>query len=107
MDPVTTAILAGIAANETNVGEQAIGDTYKALRKLLKNKFGKKSEVVKAIKRVEYKPKSKGRKLLLQEEIANVKADKDSEILKLAQTLLEQIEKQPGGSQFIQKATGS
>jgi hypothetical protein len=107
MDPVTTAIIAAIAAGITKVGEQAISDSYDALKKLLKEKFGKKSQVVKAVKQLEEKPVSDGRKTMLQEEIVDAKADKDKEILKAAQELLDLLKSQPGGGQFIQKATGN
>ncbi len=107
MDPVTTAIVAGIAAGATKVGAQVIVDTYNALKKILQDKYGKKSEVVRTIKRLEEKPESKGRKQMVQEEIADVKADKDSDILNLAEELLEHLKSQPDGGLFIQQATGN
>lgn len=107
MDPVTTAIIAAIAAGITKVGEKAIVDTYNALKKLIKDKYGKKSSVVKAVEQLEEKPKSEGRKTMLQEEIVEAKADKDEDILKAAQELLDLLKSQPGGGQFIQQATGS
>lgn len=111
MDPVTTAIVAsvtaGFASGLAKAGEKAITDTYEALKKLLAKKFGKTSEVVKAIKRLEEKPESEGRKQMLQEEVVEAKVEQDPEILKMAQALLKLIEAQPGGGQFIQQATGS
>jgi len=107
MDPVTTAIVAAIAAGVSKVGEKTVIDSYKALKALLKEKIGKNSEVVKAIGNLESKPESEGRKATLQEEISNAKADKDAEILKTAQEILKLLESEPGGGEFIQQATGS
>ena len=107
MDPVTAAIVAAIAAGVSKVGEQAIADSYEALKKLLTNKFGEKSEVVKAVDRLESKPESEGRKATLEEEITDAKVNEDEDILKAAQAILKLLESQPGGGQFIQKATGS
>lgn len=111
MDPVTTAIVAaitaGLVSGLTKAGEKAITDSYDALKKLLTEKFGKKSEIVKAVKHLEEKPESQGRKQMLQEEVMEAKADQDSVILKAAEALLKQIKAQPDGGQFIQQATGS
>ena len=106
MDPITTAIMAAIASGVSKVGEQAVVDTYAKLKDLLKKKFGAKSEVVKAVKGVEAKPDSSVRKEVLKEEVAAAKADKDPEILKVAQALLKTIKAKPGGDQFIQTAIG-
>ena len=106
MDPITTAIVAAIAAGVSKVGEQAVIDAYARLKELLKNKFGAKSEVVKAVKGLEDKPASTARKEVLKEEIAAVKADKDPEIFKVAQVLIKAIKAKPGGEQIIQTAIG-
>ena len=107
MDPITTAILAAIAAGASKVGEQAIVDAYAKLKELLKKKFGAKSEVVKAVKEAEAKPDSSARKEVLKEEVKGAKADKDPDLLKAAQTLLLVIKSKPGGVQIVQTATGN
>ncbi len=111
MDPISTAILAAIAAGAvagaTKVGEQAIVDAYTGLKELLKRKFGAKSEVVKAVKALEAKPDSAARKGVVNEEVAAAKADQDPELLQAAQALLDRIGAKPGGMQVIQQATGS
>jgi hypothetical protein len=110
MDPITTAILTAIAAGAlsaaTKVGEQVIVDAYTKLKDLLKTKFGVRSKVVKAVKDLEANPKSTARKEVVKEEIAAAKANKDAELLKLAQQLLKAIKAQPGGEQIIQTAIG-
>jgi hypothetical protein len=111
MDPVTTAILAALAAGAvsgiTEVGKNTFIDAYNALKSLLKKKFGNESEVVKSIEGLEAKPDSTARKELLKEEVEAAKADQDSEILQAAQILLDQIKAHPSGEQHIQTASGS
>lgn len=97
MDPITTAIVAALAA----LSKDAIKDSYNALKSALKKKFGSDSDVVDAVKGLEKKPDSKGRQATLQEEIENAKVNDDAKILQLAQDLLDKIKEQPGGQQII------
>jgi hypothetical protein len=106
MDPITTAIIAAIAAGVTKVGEQFVVDAYAKLKELLEKKFGGKSKVVKAVKDLEANPKSAARKEVVKEEVAAVKADKDNELLQVAQALIKSIKALPGGTQIIQTAIG-
>jgi len=110
MDPITTAIVAALAAGVLSgvkkVGERVIVDTYGKLKDLLKTKFGARSKVVKAVKELEANPKSAARKDVVKEEMAAAKADKDAELLKLAQQVMKAIKAQPGGEQIIQTAIG-
>jgi phage terminase small subunit len=107
MDPVTTAILAAIAAGVPKVIEQAAADAYDALKAVLRRKFGDQSDVIKATKDLESKPDSAGRQATLHEEVTAAKADQDPEVLAAARALLERIKAQPGGEQFVQTAIGS
>ncbi len=97
MDPITTAIVAAIAA----VGSSAIKDSYSALKALLKKKFGEKSDLVEAVNKLEAKPQSEARKATVQEEVEAVKASDDPEIVQLAQSLLEKLKEYPEGQQVI------
>ena len=110
MDPVTTAIVAAIAAGAvsgvTKVGEQIILDAYGKLKELLKTKFGARSKVVKAVKDLEVNPKSAARRGVVKEEVVAAKADKDTDLLKLAQQILKAINAKPGGEQIIQTVIG-
>jgi hypothetical protein len=110
MDPITTAILAAIAAGAvsgiTKVGEQVLIDAYGKLKEMLKNKFGPQSKVVNAVVELEANPKSEARKEVVQEEVAASKADQDDELLQAAQALIKSIKALPGGTQIIQTATG-
>ena len=97
MDPITTAIVAAIAA----VSSSAIKDSYSALKNLLKKKFGEKSDLVEAVNKLETKPQSEARKATVQEEVEAVKASDDPEIVQLTQSLLEKLKEHPEGQQVI------
>jgi disulfide oxidoreductase YuzD len=85
MDPVTTAIIAAIAAGAgagaNGVAAKSIVDGYQALKALIKRKFGESSEVVKAVDGLENKPDSAGRKQTVSEELTAVKAADDIDVL--------------------------
>ena len=109
MDPITTAIVAALAAGALkaagSVGEKAISDGYAALKAILVRKFGQQSEVVKAVEGVEARPASPGRGQTLQEEVTAAKLAQDNEILQAAQALQERVRSQPGGAQIIQNVS--
>jgi len=111
MDPVTTAILAALAAGAisgvTEMSKTAITDAYQKLKGLLVNKFGATSKVVTAVDELEEEHDSKGRQLTLQEQIAKVKADQDQELIQASQVLLRELRSQPGGEQRIQSIVGN
>lgn len=90
MDPITTAIMAALA----NLTKDAIKDSYNALKCACKKKFGEKSDLVEAVDKLEKKPDSEARKGMLQEEIEVANAHKDTEIIHLAEILLEKIKEQ-------------
>ena len=64
MEPVTTAILAAIAAGATagvaDTVKNAIGDAYAGLKELLRRKFGGQSRMLEAVDRLEADPESAG-----------------------------------------------
>ena len=111
MDPVTTAIIAAIAAGISTgvpkVLEETISDAYDGLKSLLKRKFGGSHGVVKAVDELEQEPESNARKMLVQEKIEQSGAARDEDVLKAAKELLEKLNATPGGSQIVQTATGS
>ena len=107
MDPVTNAIIAAITAGMARVSEQAVLDSYNALKELIKRKFGPDSEIAKAVENVEAKPESTGRKETLKEEVEAAKAHQDPEILEAAQIVLDKLKAQSIDAQIIQTATGN
>jgi hypothetical protein len=110
MDPITTAIVAAIAAGAvvgvTKVAGQVVVDAYAKLKELLGKKFGAKSNIVKAVKDLEANPKSAARKEVVKEEVAAVKADQDKDLIQAAQALIKTVKALPGGVQIIQTAIG-
>ncbi|MCP4402293.1 MAG: hypothetical protein GY801_33935 [bacterium] len=94
MDPITIAIIAGVAAGLTEVSESAVKDAYNSLKAIIKKKFGDKNAVNDAVVGVENNPDSKAREAVLTEEVAKTGADKDSDVLKAVETLTEALEQQ-------------
>lgn len=105
MDPITTTILAalvaGVTAGATDVGKKAIVDAYEGLKAVIKRKFGEQNKLNEAIASLESTPESEGRKLTLQEEIAEKQADQDEEILAAVKKLEEKLEAH--GDERVQK----
>ncbi len=97
MDTITTAIMAALA----NLTKDAVKDCYEGLKGKLKKKFGETSDLVEAVDKLEKKPDSEARKGMLQEEIEATNAHEDTEIIQLAQVLLDKIKEQSSGQQNI------
>jgi len=93
MEPATiivTALSLGAATGMKSVAEQAVKDGYQGLKKLLKAKY---PDV--GIDRLEKKPESKTQQAAVEEEIADLGADKDTEILQKAEVLLDTVKNLP------------
>ena len=103
MDVITTAIVTALAA----LTKDAINDSYNALKSALKEKFGSDSKIFKSVEELENQPDSKGRQIVLQEEIENAKANDDATITQLAEALLHQLQEQPKGQQIIQQTVSN
>jgi hypothetical protein len=102
LDPITTAILAGIAMGAKAVGEKALVDAYAALRTLIRRKYGANSELEKSIQSVEVNPASQARRHVLQEEVYRARAADDPELKAAARRLGTLIINRPNGSQVVQ-----
>jgi hypothetical protein len=98
MDPITTAIVTAVG---TGLVKDVITDSYNTLKAALKKKFGDKSDLVDAVEQLEKKPDSEARKATVQEEVETAKANDASDVVKLAQDLLDKIKEQPGGQEII------
>jgi hypothetical protein len=88
MDPITGAIVAALTA----LAEPAVKDAYAGLKAVIVRRFGRGAEVTKAVKTLEAKPDSPGRRAALAEEIAASGAAQDQELLRLAQLLAERAQ---------------
>ena len=106
MEPITTAIVAaiaaGVTAGATGVGQQGLVDGYEFLKNLISRKFGADSEVVAAIEGVEKRPESQSRQTVLQEEIESAKVHEDAEVVQAAEQLIAQLRESAGGKQLVQ-----
>jgi hypothetical protein len=112
VDPITftaivAALSAGVATGVGKVVESAVVDAYQGLKATLRRRFGDDSDVVEAVDKLEQKPDSEARKALLQEEVEAAGVDRDPEVRKAAQDLLDRVEAQPNGEQHVQYARGS
>jgi hypothetical protein len=111
IDPViaaiVTAVAASLASGASKIVERALGDAYRGLRALLSRKYGEDSGVVKSVERLEGKPGSSARREVLKEEVAEVQADQDREIIQAAQALLDKLPAQPSGEELIHNAVGN
>jgi hypothetical protein len=88
MDTITQAILAALTVASTPIAE----DLYKALKTALVHRWGKSSELAKSLRRVEKQPSSKDQQAQLEEELNKVNANKDPEIIVLAERLISEID---------------
>lgn len=101
MDPVTlivSALLGGLTAGLTDTATAATKDLYNALKSRLMKKAEKNEDAQDAIAKVEKQPDSKARQELLKEELGKLELDKDEELLKIAQSLLEALKAAGGNS---------
>jgi len=94
MDPITLAIITALS----NLSQTAIQDAYTAFKGALQKKYGIKSELLESVNKLEQKPDSKARQSVLQEEVANAKADQDPRLLQTANELLEKLKELPGAN---------
>ena len=110
MEPVTTAIIAALAAGAaggiTDVAKKAISDGYSGLKALISKKFGSNSEVSDALDKLQATPDSPKRQQTLAEELEATNASADPELLGAAQALLELIKGLPQGERHVQHAEG-
>ncbi len=97
MDIFTSAIAAALG----NLGSAAVLGAYQAVKTLVQRKFGADHKMAKAIEELEQEPDSDGWKLVLQEAAKKAGADKDEEIIKAAQALLDAVKAQPGGAEAV------
>jgi hypothetical protein len=112
IDPVTTAILAAIAAGATagitDTTKKAIGDAYRSLKGTLIKKLGGQSTAVEAISKLEQRPDSAGWKETVTEELAKVGINHDQELIVAAEEIMSKLQQLPEGErQHIMQATGS
>lgn len=97
MDVITTAIISALAA----LSQDAIEDSYNALKSALMKKFGSDSDLVDAVNKLEKTPERNDRQATVKAEVEIAKVNDDSDLVNLAQDLLDKIKEQPGGQKII------
>jgi len=102
MDPITTAIIAALAAGLT---QGSVADAYNGVKQLIKTKLDNKNDVMVAINRLEQKPQSKARQMELQEQVEENQLEKNSDIVELAKKLMDEM-KSSGDEKHIMQAKG-
>jgi hypothetical protein len=94
-------IIAAIAGALGNLSSDAVKAGYSKLKELLLRKFGADSDLADAVKKLEQKPDAQGRQITLKDEAEAAGADKDEDIIKAAQALLDAVKAQPGGAEAV------
>ncbi len=95
MDPISlvvAALVAGLTAGVTDTAKIAVIDMYQAFKARLMPKVESNEDAQSALIALEKKPDSEGRQLALKEELTSLQVEKDTELIRLAQTFLEQVD---------------
>ncbi|MCC5607198.1 hypothetical protein LC612_10455 [Nostoc sp. CHAB 5834] len=102
MDPISliiAALGAGAIAAAKDTAGTAVKDAYQGLKTLIKKKFESEPKAQMVLEEHETDPETYNAPL--KKKLAEAGADKDQEIIKLAENLLNQVKEQPGGQQII------
>jgi hypothetical protein len=92
-------IIAAIAGALGNLGSDAVKTGFNKLKDLVLRKSGAAGQA--ALENWEKKPESAAWKGALHEELEASGVDKDAEIIKAAQALLDAVKAQPGGEEAV------
>jgi hypothetical protein len=107
MDPIyliIAALSAGATAAAKDTAGTAVKDAYLGLKTLIKKKFAEQGKTDSSTILDKFEQKPEKTKALLKDELLESgldTLDKDDEIIKLAENLLNQVKEQPGGQQII------
>ena len=99
MDPVTSALLSAISSGLNTLASKAAKDAYKATKQAIRRKLG----IAKIIDELEADPSSKKQQTKLAEELVAKNAAGDSELMALAQRLLDAIKEAEAGRKTLGK----
>ncbi len=97
METLLSAIIGALG----KLSEVAVKDAYESLKAIIHRKLGQESKLADALKNLEAKPESAGRKEVLKEEIEGAGANEDEDIVNAARILLEKLKALPETRQTI------
>ncbi len=102
MDPISLVIAAlaagAIAATKETAGT-AVKDAYQGLKGLIKKRFAGEPKAEMVLEEHATDPETY--EAPLKKKLAEAAIDRDSEVIRLAQDLLDKLKAQPGGQQII------
>lgn len=113
MDPITSAIIAalaaGVTAGLTDTAKKLVSDLYNSIKEKIQQKHGKDSKAIKAINDLENEPDFTPYQNGLQQRVSELKLDKDPELISLATKLLSEIQQSESKAnlQTIQNVYGN
>jgi hypothetical protein len=93
MDPISlivTALAVGAAAGVRATAPAVVKDAYAGLKRVIQDKY---AAIQPNVEQLEQSPESKGRRAVVEEELAKTGAASDKELLQKAQALLELVER--------------
>jgi len=96
MDPITlivAAVAAGVSAGLKDTAAAGIKDAYAGLRRLITDRFGAVD-----VTPVEKRPESEAKRRSLEEDLAQVGAGGDDEILEAARRVIDEVRKHDPGA---------
>lgn len=107
MEPVITTIAAavalGAASGLKDTASKAVTDAYAGLKKLIQDRYQHDKGVTFAAEHVSEKPEEEARRQMLEVALNGAGADKDAELVKVAEAVLAAVKEQPGGEDAVRQ----
>ena len=101
MDPITTAIVAFVAAAESDLVKSSVKGAYDGLKAIIRQKWGGSGSLPKAIEDLEANPKSNGQALLLEEKVAETRAVEDPAVMQALAKLVSELKEAGIGGEAV------
>jgi hypothetical protein len=101
MDPITTAIVAALPAMSSDLVKSAVKDAYDGLKAVIRRKWGEAGRLPKAVEDLEENPKSEGKAMVLERQVAETKAVEDTEVMQALAKLVSELKEAKIGGEAI------
>jgi hypothetical protein len=101
MDPITTAIVAVLPALASDLLKSSAKDAYEGLKAVIRRTWGTASPIAKSVDALEASPKSKGQATVLAENVAQVDAMANAEVMQALGRLVDELKKAGIGGQAL------